>query len=189
MGGGNPMLNREERDSLLDLARSTIEDKLHNRRAEEYRPISAKLEEPCGAFVTLHKGGTLRGCIGLVQASKPLYKSVREMARAAAFEDPRFPPLRPEEYDEIDIEISVMSPLKRIRDVAEIEVGTHGILMKQGYRQGLLLPQVATEQGWNRNKFLEQTCFKAGLMGDCWESEDTEIYIFSAEVFGEKDRP
>jgi len=180
------MLTLEERTSLLKLARDTIYAKLHHRVPEHEKPVSDTLKEPCGAFVTIHKKGALRGCIGLVQASKPLYRSVREMAAAAAFDDPRFPPLSREEFNEIDIEISVMSPLKRIDGVSEIEVGKHGILMKRGFHQGLLLPQVATEQGWDRDTFLEHTCYKAGMGGDCWKSGDTEIYIFSAEVFGEK---
>jgi AmmeMemoRadiSam system protein A len=181
------MLSKDERASLLGLARDTIYAKLHNRVSKGFEPGSERLQKPCGAFVTLHKGGGLRGCIGLVQATKPLYESVREMAIAAAFDDPRFPPLSRGEFDDIDIEISVMSPLRRIQSVSEIEVGKHGILMKQGYRQGLLLPQVATEQGWDLGTFLEHTCLKAGMPGNCWQSRETEIYIFSAEVFGEKD--
>ncbi len=181
------MLSKEEKRSLLKLARDTIQGKLQHRVPENYQPASDTLKEPCGAFVTLHKGGALRGCIGLVEAMKPLYKSVHEMALAAAFDDPRFPPLGRDELEEIDIEISVMSPPKRIKDVNEIEVGKHGIIMKRGFHQGLLLPQVATEQGWDRDTFLEHTCYKANMMGDCWKQPDTEIYIFSAEVFGEKD--
>jgi AmmeMemoRadiSam system protein A len=182
------MLSKDEKTSLLKLARDTIQGKIQHRVTEIYQPPSDALKEPCGAFVTLHKSGALRGCIGLVEAMKPLYKSVREMALAAAFDDPRFPPLGRDELEEIDIEISVMSPLKRIKDVNEIEVGKHGIIMKRGFHQGLLLPQVATEQGWNRDTFLEHTCYKANMMSDCWKQPDTEIYIFSAEVFGEKEQ-
>ena len=181
------MLSKEEKRSLLKLARDAIQGKLRHRVTENYQPAGDILKEPCGAFVTLHKGGALRGCIGLVEAMKPLYKSVHEMALAAAFDDPRFPPLGRDELEEIDIEISVMSAPKRIKDVNEIEVGKHGIIMKRGFHQGLLLPQVATEQGWVRDTFLEHTCYKANMMGDCWKQPDTEIYIFSAEVFGEKD--
>jgi len=182
------MLSKEEKKWLLKLARGTIGEKLERGSVENNLPISDALKQPCGAFVTLHKDGVLRGCIGLVEALRPLYKSIREMASAAAFEDPRFPPLGRNEFDEIDIEISVMSPLKRIKDVSEIEVGKHGIIMKRGGYQGLLLPQVATEQGWDRDTFLEHTCFKSGMMGDCWKQPDTEIYVFSAEVFGEKNQ-
>ena len=182
------MLSTEEKRWLLELARSTIAEKLGRGSFESDPPESEALKQPCGAFVTLHKAGALRGCIGLVEALRPLYKSVREMAAAAAFEDPRFPGLGPDEFDEIDIEISVMSPLKRIKDVSEIVVGKHGIIMKRGMHQGLLLPQVATEQGWDRDTFLEHTCYKSGMMGDCWKHQDTALYLFSAEVFGEKDQ-
>mgnify|MGYP005834943947 CR=1 FL=1 len=181
------MLNKEERKSLIQLARNTIKARLSRQPPPEYIPCSKALKVRSGAFVTLHKGGSLRGCIGLVQATKPLYETVREMAIAAAFEDPRFPPLSRDEFDDIDIEISVMSPVRQISDVNEIEVGKHGIIIKRGFNQGLLLPQVATEQGWDRNTFLEHTCYKAGLSGDCWQKPGTEIYIFSAEVFSEKE--
>ncbi len=180
------MLSKEERESLLNLARDTIGAKFGKKAPPDFTPKSAVLSEPRGAFVTLHKHGALRGCIGYVEAIKPLYQSVIEMAIAAAFQDPRFTPLTDNEFDDIDIEISVMSPLKKISNVDEIEVGKHGIIMKAGYNQGLLLPQVATEQGWDRHTFLENTCFKAGLNGDCWKNAGTEIYIFSAEVFSEK---
>ena len=144
------------------------------------------LLEPRGAFVTLHKHGALRGCIGYVEAIKPLYKTVQEMAIAAAFQDPRFPGLKADEFNNIEIEISVMSPLEKITDVNKIEVGKHGIIIKSGFNSGLLLPQVATEQGWDRDTFLEHTCYKAGLPGNIWKKPDTEILIFSAEVFSEK---
>jgi AmmeMemoRadiSam system protein A len=182
------MLSTEEKSWLLKLARDTIGERLGKSPVKSDMPAGEVLTQPCGAFVTLHKHGALRGCIGLVEALRPLHRSVQEMAAAAAFEDPRFPSLGRDELDEIDIEISVMSPLKPIKDVGEIEVGKHGILMKRGRHQGLLLPQVATEQGWDRNTFLEHTCYKSGMMGDCWKQPDTEIYIFSAEVFGEKNQ-
>jgi AmmeMemoRadiSam system protein A len=180
------MLTVEERRYLLDLARSAISSRLGGGDRPAAVPDSPRLLEPSGAFVTLHRHGALRGCIGLVQAVKPLHQAVREMAVSAAFEDPRFPPLRPEELDDVEVEISVMSPLKRVRSAAEIRVGEHGLLMKRGFHQGLLLPQVATEQGWERDTFLRHTCFKAGMSGDCWKDPSTEIYVFSAEVFSEK---
>jgi AmmeMemoRadiSam system protein A len=181
------MLNKEERMSLLKLARNTIYARLHRQPESDYKSSSDVLEQPCGAFVTLHKQGALRGCIGLVQAVKPLYQTVREMAVASAFDDPRFPPLRKDEFDDLELEISVMSPPRRITDVNEIEVGKHGIIIKRGYHQGLLLPQVAAEQGWDRDTFLEHTCYKAGLNNDSWKQDGTEIQIFSAEVFSEKE--
>jgi AmmeMemoRadiSam system protein A len=181
------MLSREERQFLLTLARDTIKARLERTSLPALEPARGILGEPRGAFVTVHKKGKLRGCIGYVEAMKPLDQTVQEMALAAAFQDPRFPPLAPTEFEEIDIEISVMSPIRRIGSPSDVRVGTHGIIVKRGYNQGLLLPQVAAEQGWDRDTFLEHTCYKAGLPGDCWKKPDTEIYVFSAEVFSEKE--
>jgi len=180
------MLNRKERESMLKLTRDTIYSKLYSNDLPSYSPISAVLSEPRGVFITLHKHGALRGCIGYIEAIKPLYQTVQDLAVAAAFKDPRFPGLNENEFNDIDIEISVMSPLDKITDVNKIEVGKHGIIIKRGFNSGLLLPQVATEQGWDRDTFLEHTCSKAGLPGDSWKKPDTEITIFSAEVFSEK---
>ena len=181
------MLSKEEREALLKLVRDTVKARLDSRPLRKFEPFSEVLKEPRGAFVTLHKHGNLRGCIGYVEAIKPLWQSVQDMAIAAAFQDPRFPSLQANEYDDIDIEISVMSPIRKISNIDEIKVGKHGIIIKKGFNQGLLLPQVATEQGWDRDTFLENTCYKAGLDGDCWGKPDTEIYIFSAEVFSENE--
>ncbi|MBN2322412.1 MAG: AmmeMemoRadiSam system protein A [Spirochaetes bacterium] len=180
------MLLREEKRALLDLARSTIRARLDRTPPPSEDAPSSTLKEPRGAFVTLHKKGALRGCIGIVEAIKPLWRTVSEMALASAFSDPRFPPLLKEEYDGIEIEISVMSPVRKVDTVDEIEVGTHGIIIKRGFQQGLLLPQVATEEGWDRETFLEHTCYKAGLGGGCWKRQGTEISVFSAEVFSER---
>ncbi|OGB60645.1 MAG: hypothetical protein A2Y94_03355 [Caldithrix sp. RBG_13_44_9] len=109
------------------------------------------------------------------------------MAKSAAFNDPRFNPVVKKEIPDLEIEISVLSPLKKVKDVKEIQVGKHGIIIQQGFQRGLLLPQVATEWGWNREEFLEQTCHKAGLPADAWEDPSSEIFIFSAEIFNEKD--
>jgi hypothetical protein len=143
------------------------------------------VEKECGAFVTLHKEGALRGCIGQIYAVKPLFETIKSMAVSSAFQDPRFPPLRKEELSSIEIEISVLSPLEEVDSVDNIKVGTHGIYLKKGYKSGLLLPQVAVEQNWNLETFLTHTCHKAGLGGNCWKEPDTEIYIFSAEIFKE----
>jgi len=128
----------------------------------------------------------LRGCIGHIAASRPLFETVREVAVSSAFEDPRFPPLEKQEWSGIRIEISVLSPFEKITDMGLIRVGTHGIMIRRGYRSGLLLPQVATEQGWDRDTFLTHACFKAGLPADAWKSPDANIEIFSAIVFGEE---
>jgi len=178
-------LNPGEQQILLRTAREAITVELERREPRFPQPTEA-LREKCGAFVTLHKRGTLRGCIGFIVADKPLFETVVEAARCSAFADPRFPALTGAELKQIDIEISVLSPLRRIESVEEIQVGVHGIVMRSGMQSGLLLPQVATEYGWDRGTFLAHTCRKAGLPGDCWKSPDTQIEVFSAQVFGEK---
>ncbi len=180
-------LSEWEKRYLLWLARKAIAAAFAKRDFTPPEPPSPRLKEHLGVFVTLHESGQLRGCIGLVEGIKPLHQAVAEMAVAAAFQDPRFNPLQPEELDKIDLEISVLSPLKKIESVEEIQVGTHGLFIKKGYNRGLLLPQVATEWGWDREVFLSQTCLKAGLSGDCWQDAETEIYIFSAEIFSEQE--
>ena len=119
-------------------------------------------------------------------AAKPLLETVIEAAEASAFHDPRFPPLERRELSEISIDISVLSEPRPLRSLDEIQVGTHGLIVRRGLRSGLLLPQVATEYGWDRDTFLTPTCFKAGLPGDAWKAPGTEIELFSAEVFGER---
>lgn len=184
---GELCLSDQEKRSLLQAARETIRASL-DKDTPDIPPVPPSLRRKCGAFVTLHKRGALRGCIGYIEAHQPLIDAVRSAALAAAFSDPRFPPVRRQELDGLQIEISVLSPLRPLRDVQEIEVGRHGILIRQGYRSGLLLPQVATEYGWDRDTFLDQTCRKAGLPAGGWRSADTEIEIFSAQVFGEQER-
>lgn len=179
-------LTPQEKKTLLTLARDTIERYLKDGSRAALPDVPPAIEDVCGAFVTLHKRGELRGCIGNMVGQGPLVETVREMAIAAATQDPRFPRVRPAELGEIDIEISVLSPLARIRDVKEIEVGTHGILMRRGMHQGVLLPQVAVEWGWDREEFLRHTCLKAGLPTEAWKDKETVIEIFSAQIFGEK---
>lgn len=144
------------------------------------------LLRPSGAFVTLHtKDGDLRGCIGSIQAVAPLASAVSASAINAAFRDPRFYPVGPAELRELHIEISVMSPIVDVHDISEIEVGRDGLIVSRGSHAGLLLPQVATEYGWDRETFLSQTCVKAGLPADSWRSPGCRIERFSAEVFSE----
>ncbi|MHC1744080.1 MAG: AmmeMemoRadiSam system protein B [Syntrophobacteraceae bacterium] len=178
-------LSREEKETLLTLARQTIEARCQGKPAPKPEAASPRLKEPRGAFVTLHKKGELRGCIGHIVGARPLVESVAEMAEAAAFQDPRFSSVRTEEVRELEIEISALTPMQRISDPKEVEIGRHGLYMKRGGRSGLLLPQVATEQGWDRTQFLESTCRKAGLDRDAWKDASTEIYIFSADIFRE----
>jgi AmmeMemoRadiSam system protein B/AmmeMemoRadiSam system protein A len=176
-------LTAEEKAELLKIARDVVERHCRGEKPPKPAVESSTLHEPRGAFVTLHKDGKLRGCIGHLRAQKPLIETIIEMAEAAAFRDPRFPPVTSEELGQLQYEISVLTPLRRIKDVEEIRVGIHGIYMKRGGSSGLLLPQVATEWGWDRTTFLEHTCTKAGLPEDAWRDKKTEIYIFSADVF------
>ncbi|MDQ5986981.1 MAG: hypothetical protein CSYNP_02717 [Syntrophus sp. SKADARSKE-3] len=175
----------KERQALLKLARDTVANRLAGKEAPVPPAEPEIMRESRGAFVCVKKRGNLRGCIGYIQAVKPLALAISEMAEAAAFQDPRFPPLQREELPGLSFEISVLSPLKQITDVNEIEVGIHGLYIAKGHRSGLLLPQVAGEYGWDRQTFLEQTCFKAGLPPTAWNDPTTKIFIFSADVFGD----
>lgn len=180
-------LNAEEKKKLLEIARKTILDKLKKNEIENESASSEGLGRPCGAFVSLHKLGQLRGCIGTFTSPRPLVNTVQEMAVSSSQQDPRFPPVQEDEMQDIDIEISVLSPLKEITDVNEIEVGRHGIYITKGFNSGVLLPQVATEYGWDRETFLDHTCMKAGLPPGTWKEEGVKIEVFDAQVFGEKD--
>ncbi len=179
-------LTREERITLLKIARSAIEAELKGEALRLPTISSPALMEKRGAFVTLHKHGQLRGCIGNFVSEKPLYETVADMALSAAFNDPRFKPLEARELPEVDIEISALTPLRPVSSVEEIEVGRHGIYIIRGPYHGVLLPQVATEYGWDRYTFLDQTCLKAGMAPGCWKMPDTQVLVFGAEVFGEK---
>lgn len=176
-------LSEDEKELLHQLAKETIRSKIEKTPFPRFEVNSKTLKEPRGAFVSLHKSGMLRGCIGHIRSNRPLHETVKDMSLAAAFEDPRFPPLSRDELDQVDIEISVLTPLKKITDINEIDVGKHGIYIVKGFYSGLLLPQVATEYGWDRIAFLEHTCTKAGLYKNAWKEKDTELYIFSADVF------
>jgi len=178
-------LTLQDKITLVDIVKKTILWKLNNKMPPKVTIESDTLKEKRGAFVTLKKRGHLRGCIGYVKAVKPLWETVQEMALAAAFHDPRFPSLKSDELKDISVEISVLSPLKRISDVNEIEVGKHGLYIVRGYNSGLLLPQVAVEYDWDKETFLSETCYKAGLPPNSWMEEDTEIYVFSADYFGD----
>ncbi len=180
------MLSEADQKQLLQLARHTLEKYLAGNSIQEIESVNPALQQKTGAFVTLHRQEELRGCIGHLISQEPLWQTVKQMAIAAATEDPRFDPVTLDEISEIDFEISVLTPFRKIQDLDEIEVGKHGLLMTQGRHRGLLLPQVATEQGWNREEFLAHTCIKAGLSPEAWLDPSTQIEIFSAQVFGEK---
>jgi len=176
-------LSEQEKKTLHHIAKTVIENKAKGKTVPEFNVDSPILKENRGAFVTIQKKGQLRGCIGYIEGRGPLYRTVEEMAEAAAFRDPRFMPINEKELPELNIEISVLTPLKKITDINEIEVGKHGIYIIKRPFSGLLLPQVATEYGWDRQTFLEHTCNKAGLPSNAWKDKNTEIYIFSADIF------
>ncbi len=178
-------LSDQEKAELLAVARKSVESMVREKRTYVPDvPLSEALNREYGAFVTLTENGSLRGCIGYTSPIEPLYITVRDTAALAALRDPRFPPVSAAELPQLAYEISVLSPLRRVADPAEIEVGRDGLLMKNGRYEGLLLPQVAVEQHWDRQRFLEGTCAKAGLGYSCWKDENTDIFRFTAVVFG-----
>ena len=179
-------LNTREQQALLAIARQAI---VHGvQTGQEYiEPREEKtLNQRNGCFVTIKQNGQLRGCIGNFQSELPLFKEVAQMAQASAAKDPRFYPLKENDLDNFNLEISVLSPLQKIEDIGEIEVGKHGIYIEKSFYRGVLLPQDALEHNWDRLTFLKQTCIKAGLPTDAWKAEDAEIYVFSAQVFAEE---
>lgn len=183
------MLSNADRKMLLRIARG-VGGGIGGSRRPAAEVESEALERPCGAFVTLHNHGRLRGCIGTFQGRMPLHKTIQEMA-VAALRDPRFAdqPVTARELADIDVEISVLSPLEKTKDpLSEIELGRHGICIESPYGSGCFLPQVATETGWSKEEFLSRCASgKAHLAPDAWQSPDVTVYRFEAEVFGEKD--
>jgi len=180
-------MNDEQQHELLRIARDAVEAAVAG--APLPKPVSddPELKAPCGCFVTLKNRGRLRGCIGQFTSDKPLIRLVVEMARASATSDPRFlaDRIRPDEIDRLDIEISVLSPLEPTDDPLSLELGTHGIYIKRGSASGCFLPQVATETGWSKEDFLSYCCsHKAGLPPDAWKEAETQVYLFTADVFG-----
>ena len=181
------MLSVEMKEYLLGLARTAIESKLIGENLIPSKADFSILDKKQGAFVTLNKDGNLRGCIGYVLPYKPLYNTIIDVAKAAAFEDPRFPRLSINELDECEIEISIISEMIPISSIDEIEVGRDGLLLKNGFYSGLLLPQVAVEWEWDKIEFLEQTSRKAGLNKNAWKEKESQLYRFTAEVFRENE--
>ncbi|OGX16367.1 MAG: hypothetical protein A2166_06390 [Omnitrophica WOR_2 bacterium RBG_13_41_10] len=182
------MLNKTQRKKLLEIARKAIETYLKTGKKLEIQETDPVLIKDLGTFVTLHERGELRGCIGNLIGNEPLYLAVRNMAIESAVGDPRFAPLTLNELANVEIEISVLSPMEKISSPDEIKLGTHGVLVRRGFNSGVYLPQVATETGWSKEEFLSSLCaHKAGLSPDAWKDKSTDIYIFTAEVFSEKD--
>jgi len=181
-------LSTEEKEILLKAARESILQEFSECDVTkiDYKAFP-KLKLELGAFVTLHIDKALRGCIGYIFANKPLYETIIEAAKHSAFGDPRFPELSREEFDEVEIEISVLSPFEPIKSYDEIEVGKHGLLLEEGGR-AVLLPQVATEQNYNRAQFLTALCHKAGLYGNYWKERFLNLKVFTALVFSEEEK-
>jgi AmmeMemoRadiSam system protein A len=174
-------------DDLVSLARITLESYYATGKIPEYYTSRHDLRRRAGAFVTLRRKGELRGCIGQLIPDRELYRIVQQCAVSAAVEDPRFAPVVPEELPEISIEISVLTPFRRVRDVKEIQLGRHGLFVVNGASRGLLLPQVAEEHNLDVPAFLEQTCRKAGLPESAWQDPVTEIFVFEAQIICEDD--
>jgi len=179
-----PCLSEAERKAILALARQSVEEAVCRSRLLSSIPQTGPFERKCGAFVTLHVAKRLRGCIGVIEGREPLGESIVRCAASAALEDPRFSPMRPEELKGLDIEVSLLSPLERIQP-EDVEIGKHGLLVEQGFHRGLLLPQVAVEHGLGRERFLQETCHKAGLTANAWKSPGTRLYAFTCEILVE----
>jgi len=181
------VLDDLEKTRLLEIARKTLESFLPNKQKPDFIVYEKNLQQRSGVFVTLTKDGQLRGCIGYLKAVKPLYLAVSDMAAAAATEDTRFTAVTTEELPGIKIEISVLSPMTKISSTIEVVVGRHGLLIVNGLQSGVLLPQVATENKWNREQFLENVCYKAGLPVSALNDPNTVLYVFTADVFREEE--
>ncbi len=178
-------LSETEQQTLLEIARGSVHGYLSGQPYQPKDIPAGILIEPHGIFVSIHKHKRLRGCIGNISPDGPLHQHAANCAIAAAISDSRFPPLAEAELDEIEFEISVLSPIERIENVGMVEVGLHGLMIVKGKSRGLLLPQVAVQYGWTVERFLAETCIKAGLKPDEWK-RDADIHVFSAFVFGER---
>ncbi len=180
-------MDDKQKQTLLKVARDTVEAVIKAEPIETPQSDDPELNAPCGCFVTLKNHGRLRGCIGQFTSDSPLIELVGQMAKSSATSDPRFfaDPITARELDKLDIEISVLSPLQRTDEPLSLRLGIDGIYIKRGYASGCFLPQVATETGWSKEEFLSYCCaHKAGLPPDAWKDPETEVYLFTAEVFG-----
>ncbi|MFA5159654.1 MAG: AmmeMemoRadiSam system protein B [Candidatus Omnitrophota bacterium] len=177
----------QEKKELLGIARSTVESYVQTKKIPAFSPASPALRRPRGVFVTLKETGQLRGCIGRFDSSGPLYLIVQQMAISAALQDPRFTPVSADELGQLEYEISVLSPLKKVKTADEIKLGKHGVQVSKGLYHGVFLPQVATETGWSKEKFLSELCSqKAGLPENCWKDPGVDLQVFTADVFSEE---
>jgi AmmeMemoRadiSam system protein A len=178
-------LSEIDRKSILELARQAVEEVVSHQKLLEKIPKIEAFEDRRGVFVTLHVKGKLRGCIGVIEPKESLGESIVRCASGAAVGDPRFLPMKPEELSGLQVEVSLLSPLQRIQP-DEIEIGKHGLLVEQGIRRGLLLPQVAVEHHLGRAEFLQETCHKAGVARDAWKAPETRLYGFTCEILEEE---
>ena len=182
-------MDEKDKKVLLSIARKSIESAITDAPNEQIQTeiTSPELKEKSGVFVTLRTHGKLRGCLGRMVSDIPLYKLVSEMAVSAAKDDPRFNQIQPSDLEGLEIDISVLSPLQKIDDPLDFELGKHGIYIIKGSSNGCFLPQVATETGWTKEGFLSQCCsMKAGLSPDAWKDKSVEVYIFTSEIISEK---
>jgi AmmeMemoRadiSam system protein A len=181
-------LSDTDRNSILELARQAVTEAVCQKRLLPQLPQSELFNQRSGVFVTLHVKSKLRGCIGVIEPTEQLAESIARCAFSAALEDPRFNPMQPEELLDLDVEVSLLSPLEPIRP-EEIEIGKHGLLIEQGIHRGLLLPQVAVAHHLDREHFLQETCYKARLSVDAWKSPRTHIYGFTCEIVQQEKSP
>ncbi len=180
----DPRISHSDQQRLLAIARRALEARVRRQVAPAPERGGA-LEWPRGAFVTVHCHGDLRGCLGRLDPDTPLADTVAHLAASVSDSDPRFDPIAAGELDAIAVEISVLTPEREVASIADIAVGRHGLIVEHRGRRGLLLPQVATEYGWNAETFVAQTCLKAGLPADAWR-DGARILVFEAQVFGER---
>lgn len=186
----NKPLSKTEQKNLLDIARQTVESYVREGKIPEFNIEDERLQKKEGAFVTLHKDGELRGCLGqIIPSDQPLFEVVRDMAISACSEDYRFNPVAKNELDKLDYEISVLSVPEEIDNWQNIKLGEHGVIVEKGRQGGVFLPQVATETGWDLEEFLSQLCSqKAGLPSDCYKNDkDIKLSVFTAQVFSKED--
>jgi AmmeMemoRadiSam system protein A len=183
----DPLINRHEQEKLLQWVRATMEAAVRGEPLMEISEaeLSERLRAPHGVFVTLKKGGELRGCIGKMDFERPLWSNALAAAIASALEDPRFPPVTSSELGDISVEISILNPPEDLPRPEMFDVTRHGIIVEKGWRRALLLPKVATEQGWDATKTLEMVCWKAGLPADAWRDPSARLQVFTAFDFGE----
>ena len=181
------MLNHEEQAQALQYVRQLIDSALHQQDPPDV-PDGGSFAKPSGAFVTLQKAGHLRGCIGMIEARLALGRTLQRMAMAAAFDDPRFPAMKPDEWEQCSVEISVLSEPQQVETFHQIQVGQHGVILSLRERSAVFLPQVAPEQGWNREQMLHHLCRKAGLPADAWTDPDCRFRVFEAQVFAELEK-